>query len=114
MAIFSMDVLPGLDAYNYETLAPAASTGFAASIINPSDAGNLSSNPNGKGKCKAVLITVTGQPIRFTLNGTTPTASVGNVIAVNDGFVVLGYDNIEDFRCIETAATASVQCTFFR
>jgi hypothetical protein len=102
------------DAYNYETLAPVASTGFTASIINPTDSGKLSSEPSGKGKCKAVLVTVTGQPIRFTLNGTTPTSTVGNVLAVNDSLWLTGYDNIEDFRCIETAASASVQATFFR
>jgi hypothetical protein len=104
-----------LKAYNYETLAPAASTGFTASIIAPSDAGYLASTQtSGKGKCQAVLVTVTGQPIRFTLNGTTPTAAIGNVLAVNDSLWLKTYDSIEDFRCIETAATASVQVTFFR
>lgn len=114
MAIFALPEDRTLDAYNYETIAPSAAIGFTASIINPSDSGKLSSEPSGKGKCKAALVTVTGQPIRFTLNGTTPTSTVGNVLAVNDGILLTGYDNIEDFRCIETAASASVQVTYFR
>lgn len=114
MAIFALPEDLTLDAYNYETLAPSASTGFTTTLINPADSGKLSSGAQGKGKCKAALVTVTGQPVRFTLDGTVPTAAIGNVLAVNDGILLTGYDNIEDFRCIETAASASVQVTYFR
>ncbi len=114
MATTNLIDLKGLDAYDYETLTCAASTGLTASKLNPTDAGGLASFPNGKGKAQAVLLTATGQTIRYTLNGTTPTATVGHPLAVNEGVLLRGYDNLEDLRFIETAATASVQATFFR
>jgi hypothetical protein len=114
MALSNLLDYRGLDAYDYETLTCAASTGLTASKLRPTDSGDLSSGANGKGRCQMILMTATGQTIRFTLNGTTPTATVGHPLAVNEGILLRGYDNLEDLRFIETAATANVQITYFR
>lgn len=95
------------DAKAYETLTAAASTPLTAATYNNT------SNPVGTQKAKKALVTVTGQPCRYRVDGGTPTTTVGNVLAVNDGVLLTRFEQIESFRIIETAASASVQVTYF-
>ncbi len=104
----SLFVLPSnLDAKAYETLTAGTSTALTAATYS-----NVN-YPKGSQKAKGALVTVTGQPCRYRVDGGTPTASVGNVLAVNDGVWLASFDQIESFRIIETTATASVQVTYF-
>jgi hypothetical protein len=104
----SFFILPDAnDAGAYETLAPAAATPLTAATYN-----NFS-RPSGSRKAKKALITVTGQPCRYRIDGGVPTSTVGNVLAVNDGVLLTRFEQIESFQIIETAASASVQVTYF-
>ena len=55
------------------------------------------------------------QPIRFRLDGTAPTSSVGHQMNDKDIIILEGYDNIEDFRAIRQGGTDStLRCHYFR
>lgn len=53
--------------------------------------------------CTGVLETA---PIRMTLDGTTPTASVGVPVAIGQQITVFGYANIANFKAIRTTSTS--------
>jgi len=59
-----------------------------------------------------VLLTVTGQPVRWRGDGTNPTATVGSVIPVGVP-LMLEISQLEALRFIETAATAVLDAVFF-
>lgn len=55
------------------------------------------------------------QPIRFRLDGTAPTASVGIQMNDKDTIIIEGYTNIADFRAIRQGGTDStLRCQYFR
>ena len=57
------------------------------------------------------LIVVEGQSVRWRDDGTAPTASVGMPILANN---TLSYDgNLQDIRFIQTAATATLNITYY-
>lgn len=106
MLIFASDGEPRA----FETITTAASTGFTASYLNYSTAANL--------PIKAALITVETASIRFTLDGTTPTTTaggaVGHLMTAAQNYVVRGYENCRNFRCINAAGSSpTVKCTYF-
>lgn len=101
-------------AAQYETLTPAASTSFTSSKICSDASGG------GKVCAKAALISVETGAIRFTLEGTTPVVTatdggVGHLLNVGDSYVIRGYENISNFKCIQavTATGGIVRVTYF-
>src|SRR5512133_163434 len=63
----------------------------------------------------SALITVEGQAIRFRLDGTAPTASVGHQLNPGDSLQLEGYDAIARFLAIRVdAADATLRVTYFR
>jgi hypothetical protein len=101
-------------AAQYETLTPVASTGFTSSKSCVTD-----STGSSRVCAKAALISVETGGIRFTLEGTTPTTtastSVGHLMAVGDSYVIRGFENIQNFKCIQavTATGGVVKVTYF-
>lgn len=58
----------------------------------------------------ALLVQCTGQNVRYTLDGTTPTATVGFVLVANDPPVLLfGASDDVTLRFIQTAASAVLE-----
>ena len=61
-------------------------------------------------KPKAALITVEGFAVNFSLSGIAPTVAAGTnygeVIAAGGSYVVRGWNNIRNFRCINTVASS--------
>lgn len=54
-------------------------------------------------------------PIRFTVDGTAPTTSVGTVLNESDTLNIYAYDNILKFRAIRTGSnSAIIQPTYYR
>ena len=104
--------IPGI-AGGYESLTTATAVGFTSAKIAPTTGSYV-----GK-KARAALISIETAPIRFTLDGTTPTVTAGtaagHIMYPGDSFVALGENNIENFRAInEVAASgAVVKCTYF-
>lgn len=97
------------EAKAYESIATTASIGFTSTYYSY---GNL--------PCKAALITVETADIRFTLDGTTPVVTatgggVGHLMVSGQSYVVRGWENIRQFRCINAVGSsgAVVRATFF-
>jgi hypothetical protein len=73
-------------------------------------------NVEYKGKiAQAVLITVETQSIRFTLDGTTATVTVGHKMDAGQSYVVRGEKSIRNFMAINAVASngAELYCTLF-
>jgi len=87
--------------YGWEKLSPTASTGFTASIIQPT------SGPYKGMMAKAALISVETNPIRFRNDGVTPTATNGMLLNSGSYYTMINAENIKNFRCIDTATGAS-------
>lgn len=56
-------------------------------------------------RASRAIVAVIAQPISLTIDGTTPTATVGIGIAANNWFTVEGIDNITNIKCIRTGAS---------
>lgn len=93
--------------------ATAGGVGFAAA--------NLASRPTVNDPydpvrhISEVFCTLETAQIRYTLDGTAPTTSVGHLLEVGDTLTIQGRDNIVNFRAIRTGATSgTMMITFFR
>ena len=61
---------------------------------------------------KGILITVETAPIRFTVDGTAPTSSIGHLLNIGDIYTCNGEDALK-FRAIRsTSVSASIKCTY--
>ena len=75
----------------------------AATTIDPSGlADSIESVVN------AIVLQANGRDIRYTLDGTTPTATVGFLLPAGGSPVLLHWANGVNIRVIETAATATL------
>jgi len=63
-------------------------------------------------QCKKVLITVESNPIRFTIDGTIPTTTVGHLLNPSDIYECDGADAFK-FKAIRTGSDATIQCTYY-
>ena len=96
------------DQVGYEKLAPTTSTGFTATLIKPTSGEKLGYS------AKVVRIIPEDYPIRYREDGTAPTATEGPKIDAGTEHLIIGTENITNFRCIDTAAGASsVKCLFY-
>lgn len=59
------------------------------------------------------LITVEGDQIRWTIDGTTPTTTVGHRANVDGVINLEGFDAIRLFRAIRVTTDASIKVTYF-
>lgn len=92
-------------AYGTESITVSnASIGFTDSVINP----GTSDKPIG------AMFTVEGAPIRYTLDGTTPTTTVGILAEVGDIVTLEGQADTQAFRAIRTTSTdATINPQYF-
>lgn len=97
----------------FETLTTAAVVGFTAATIAP-----VAGVHEGKSAVGA-LISVETNPIRFTLDGTTPSLTAGtgagHLLAAGGEYEIYGAGNVANFKCINAVAAsgAVVKCTYF-
>jgi hypothetical protein len=100
-----------LDAYAFETLtvdATAGGIGFTASKLRQ-QIGTSSQMT----KAIEALLTVETAPIRFTTDGTAPTAAIGHLLNAGDSVVVTGQGNLTRFKAFRTTGvSASVAVTY--
>ena len=54
-----------------------------------------------------------GGNVRFTVDGTTPTASVGLKLTENSTVEIWGTTALANFRCIDDGGTASLEVVYF-
>lgn len=95
------------EARNHEVLAvptTAGGVGFTAAETQEAAGSHVS----------CALVTVETAPIRYTQDGTVPTATVGHEAPVGATIIIVGHHNITRFLAIANTATASsVQVTYF-
>ena len=97
-------------AYAYEAITVSTTAiGITATVVDPGEATNASEGPAG-----TAFLTVETNSIRFTLDGTTPEAAVGHLLAAGDSLIIRGLQNIRNLRMIRATADASVKVTVFR
>ena len=94
-------------ATGYEALSPTGATGVTASLLTPT-----SGSFENKG-ANAILFTVESNPIRFTIDGTTVTNSVGHRVDAGQSYEVMGERNCANFRCRDISGASSVKITVF-
>lgn len=80
--------------------------GFTAAKITPADNG-------GKVPVEA-FVSVQDDAIRFTVDGTTPTASLGHVLEAGSVMRVMGQTDIRQLRMIRVTTDAEVDVTFYK
>jgi len=95
----------------YESITTATAIGFTSTYFRyPSDFG---------APMKAALITVETADIRFTMDGTTPTTTattaIGHLMVSGQSYVVRGWENIRNFKCVNAVGSsgAVIKCSFF-
>jgi hypothetical protein len=96
-------------AYDVENLTVAASSiGFTASKVTPTGVPYRANLITFKVDCAT-----TACDISFTIDGTTPTASVGMLASKGDVVQLYNYANIRNFRAIRVGADNATLRTIF-
>jgi hypothetical protein len=101
-----------LDALTFETLtvdATVGGVGFTTTKLR-----SLITGTTATMNAVEALLTVETNPMRFTLDGTAPTTTVGHLLNPGDSLVVSGIGNLKRFKAIRTgAASATVAVTYY-
>ena len=94
-----------MSAYAYEAITVSSTAiGFTAAKL-------ALAQSLYKRDIKEVLVTVETNPFRFTVDGTTPTSTVGHLLNAGDIYTCNGED-ASKFRAIRTGSDASLKCTY--
>jgi hypothetical protein len=92
--------------------------GFAKEILVVSDTavGFTASKfaPKAGAEATYALVTVEDDDIRYWLDGSAPTSSLGHLVPDGNTFEIHGPDNIRNFRAIRTNTDATLQVSYFR
>lgn len=84
----------------------AASTAFTALKVEPNGSG-------GNPQADAASCRLEAAEIRYTVDGTTPTAAIGTLLEIGETLVITGHDSIMRFRGFRTTAVSGVlDCTY--
>ena len=95
---------------SYESVTVSnSSIGLSASKYGPIEHATLPIRT----MARQALITVETDQIRWTVDGTTPTAAIGHRANVDDVIRLEGFDAIRLFRAIRVTADASIKVTYF-
>lgn len=88
-------------AYEALTVTTAVKTPTAATIVS------------GDKKARVAYITVESNPINFTYDGTTPSATVGHNLTAGSTLILTGYANIAALKMYRSGgADATVKITY--
>lgn len=104
------NIIGGLyEPYTFESITISSSAlGLTAGKYNPSDP----NQPLKEAQC--VVITSETDSIRYTFDGTTPTASLGHLMTSGGVLVLVGISAIRNFRGIRTNTDATLMVTYQR
>ncbi len=58
-------------------------------------------------KAKKVFVTIEDAQIRYTFDSTTPTSSIGHIANPMDAIILIGTQNIENFKAIRKSGSDS-------
>lgn len=92
---------------NFEQVTVAnSSIGFTATKVEPNGTG-------GTPQATIASCRLETAEIRYQIDGTAPTTTVGTLLEIGDILTVTGHDSIMRFRAIRTGATSGVlSCTY--
>lgn len=80
----------------------ATAIGFTTTVITPA----------GRPQATAGSCRLRTAEISYTIDGvTTPTATVGTIMSVNDILVLTGHDVLVNFRAIRTGSSGQLDCS---
>lgn len=97
-----------INANAFETITVTTSA-----AVGPSASKYVARSAIGRGGTTSMFCTVETDSIRFEVDGSSPTATVGHKIAADTAFNITGYDNVRAIRFFGSGtATAKVSCTF--
>ena len=99
-------IISEYQADGYEAITVNTAVGFTSSEIFPTS-GQFKSQ-----KCQAVFCTLETDSIRFTLDGTTPSSTVGHLLTAGQNLTILNGHDIVKFRCIKVTSNASLKVTY--
>lgn len=96
-----------LKAYDFENIASAATAkALTAAKVNPTGL---------RGADRVIITLESTEDIRWRMDGTAPTSSVGHLTAKGTSLIIEGHENISNFQFISTSATAgSLMVTYER
>ena len=83
-------------------------------VVSTTNAGEGGTSYTSTKTAFEAYITNETNEIRWTCDGTTPTSTVGHVLAAGSGLMLTGYQNLKNFRAIRTGSSATLSVTFFR
>ena len=93
-------------AYDYEVIT-------VNTVVKSLDAAKIA--PSNGAPARAVLITVEDASLRFRLDGSNPTATNGHRLQAGDVLVLVGVNNLRNFRAIrDTGTSATIRVSYLR
>ena len=99
-------------AYAHEAItvdATAGGKGFTGTVVRTWDSGTAV-----KTVASEVLVSAETAEMRYTVDGTTVTSTVGHLLSIGDVVVIAGLSNIDNFRAIRTGGSSgALKVTFF-
>lgn len=105
----SVSIQDNLNAYAFEDFTVSTTALAFASTNVRGGSGSTSDSLTSR----AVLITCNTNAIRYRVDGTNPTATVGHRLAPGETLLLCGIRNITKFRMIRDTADSNVAVTFF-
>lgn len=106
MSTLALDI-PATPGTAFETITVSSTPiGGTASKLTINQAGGF------RKRAQKAVLSVESQPIRFRYDGTSPSSTVGHLLAAGDYFTVNGEDNVAALKMIATGTDATVQVTF--
>lgn len=91
-------------AYGFETITVSSTAiGLTSTLITPAN----------KQAALEVLITCETGNVRFRMDGTDPTSSVGHLLPATSSLTVTGLNNLKRLKFIRVSVDATLQVTFF-
>lgn len=111
MAVRALNGTVGTFAFESLTVSNSskALTATVYSIPSPTDAYG---NTIGKKIAKYATISVEVDQIRYRLDGTAPTTTVGHLLNVNDVLYLASEDDIRNIRMIRVTTDATIQVSY--
>lgn len=107
---FDMPLRAGLN----PTLFEALTVSTTAVTLTVANLGQGQGPESSIAPAIAVFITVEAQPVRFRLDGTAPTSSVGHLLSAGDTIFLTGAKTLRDFKVIRSGASdATLHVTYF-
>lgn len=102
---YRQDLDGRLDAYAHESITVSA-TAIPLTFTNIV--------PTTGRPAERLLVTLETDNVRYTYDGTTPTATVGHLLNVGDVLTLNGHGNIRRFQAIRVTTDATLKVTYER